>query len=330
MEEKLLSLLAGQAGGVVPGRQIRKSLGISHIRLLDILARLAEQGYALSMVAPDGYRLDKRPDLLTSREISLGSKADYIGRKIYALAETDSTNTTAYKLASAGAPEGTVVISERQRNGRGRLGRRWESPAYVNIYLSVILRPRIVPSSAHLFTLLTALAAARAILKETRLAPCLSWPNDILLGGKKVGGVLVEQCLEGSRPKFLVVGLGLNVNAAQTDFSANLKARVSSLMEKGRQPYTRSLLVKSFFWELERAYREFEEGRAVGLIEEWERLSRLNGKSVRLYLHSGALLGVPLGLNEEGGLLVRSNGGLLRSFSAGEILKLELVDAANH
>ncbi len=330
IEEKILSLFGSKPGGVLRARQIRKSLGISHVGLLETLTRLGQEGYVLSFIPPDGYRLDGRPDLLTAREIRLGLKANYIGRKIYSFTETDSTNTTAYKLASAGAPEGTVVVSERQHNGRGRLGRRWESPAFLNIYLSVILRPRIVPTSAHLVTLLAAVAAVRAIRNETRLSPRLRWPNDILLGGKKVGGVLVEQCLEGWRTKFLVVGVGLNVNAAEADFSAGLHQRVSSLMEQGRRPYSRSLLVKSLFWELERAYGEFQQGKVEGLIEEWERLSDINGRSVVLHLHSGALLGVPLGLDQEGTLLVRSNGGQLHTFSAGEIIKLELADVASY
>ena len=231
----------------------------------------------------------------------------------------------AFSLALAGAREGTAVVAEFQRSGRGRLGRRWESPPTGNIYTSLILRPEISPRQATDFTLLAAVSVAQAIRRATGLCPTLIWPNDILLGRKKVGGILLEMYQTGGRLNFLVLGIGINVNGTEVDFSPSVREQATSLREEGGKVYRRVSLLRALYEDLERDYFLYREKGLCPLIEQWQRLSRIEGREVRVSLSEGSYSGLALGLDHKGGLVMRGKGGGLFSFPSGQVLKLELL-----
>lgn len=325
LEEKLLALLEARGDNFTPAREIRKSLGISQVSLLKNFQHLRGLGYQLGFDPPAGYRLEERPDLLTSLEVKSGLRASVVGKETHFFKETGSTNDVAFSLALAGAREGTAVVAEFQRSGRGRLGRRWESPPTGNIYTSVILRPEISPRQATDFTLLAAVSVAQAIRRATGLCPTLIWPNDILLGGKKVGGILLEMYQTGGRLNFLVLGIGINVNGTEVDFSPSVREQATSLREEGGKVYRRVSLLRALYEDLERDYFLYREKGLCPLIEQWQRLSRIEGREVRVSLSEGSYSGLALGLDHKGGLVMRGKGGGLFSFPSGQVLKLELL-----
>ena len=323
-EERLLYLLEKNGNQFLEGRHIAKSLGISRVHLLKGIRRLEEWGYRVSFQPPDGYKLCHRPDLLTPLEVKSGLKTCFIGQEIYTFKETGSTNDVAYRLAVFGAKEGVAVVAESQRRGRGRLGRRWESPPSVNIYTSIVLRPAITPALGHQITLVSAVAAVAAIRRVTDLTPNLRWPNDITLNGKKVGGILTEMSQAGDRIEFSIIGIGINVNATKDMFPDELRALATSLKEEGGRDYSRAALVRALYEELEGRYLTFNKIGMVPIIEEWERLSELKGRRVKFICQERPFTGVVLGLDPSGCLLIREDSGAALAVPVGQVIKVEV------
>src|SRR3990172_3576194 len=239
-DEKILKLLKENRGDYTSGTEIGKDLDLSRTAVWKHIEGLRKAGYNIEAVPSFGYKLVGSPDILTHTEIDAGLKTRYIGKNIHAFSLTDSTNTKAFELAMHGAPEGSLVVAESQRKGKGRLGRRWESPKEVNIYTSIILRPRISPSSASQITLLAAVAAARAIEKTTKILPDIKWPNDLLIRGKRVPEILMELDSEADMVNFIVLGIGIDVNMEPTSLppdvanvATSLKNETGKRLERG-------------------------------------------------------------------------------------------------
>ncbi len=199
LDQRILAIFREEPGGIVSGGRLSSELQVSRTAVWKHVTALRELGYLIEAVPSRGYRLLAAPDLLIPGEICAGLHVARIGRKVVCYRETGSTNDAAFKLAEEGAEEGTVVIAETQSRGKGRLGRHWQSPAGMNLYCSVILRPPIPPVMAAQLTFLSAVAAARAIEAVTRLRPSIKWPNDLLLNGAKVAGLLNEMSAETER-----------------------------------------------------------------------------------------------------------------------------------
>jgi len=243
-----------------------------------------------------------------------------IGREILFFPEMDSTNREARDRARKGAREGTVVLADFQSRGRGRLGRPWESPAGANLYLSVILRPLIPAAAAPQITLLAGVAAARALSAVSGLECRIKWPNDIFLRGKKLAGILAEMEGEGSKVRFVILGIGVNVNWRREDFPADLGVTATSLHAEGGKEISRAGAAAGLFQELEKEYTAFlREGFSARLREEWNRLSWINGKQVTLSSPEGTLSGQALGLDTDGALLLLDEEGKTRRFIAGDV-----------
>lgn len=243
-----------------------------------------------------------------------------IGNEIFFFSEIDSTNREAHDRARGGAREGTVILADSQSRGKGRLGRSWESPPGANLYLSIILRPPISLSHAPQITLLAGVAAARALSGVSGLECLIKWPNDILLRGKKLAGILAEMEGEGSRVGFIILGIGVNVNWRREDFPADLGVTATSLHAESGKEISRAAAAAGLFRELEKEYTAFlREGFSARLRDEWNQLSWINGKQVTLSSPEGTLSGRALGLDTDGALLLLDGEGKTRRFIAGDV-----------
>ncbi len=247
-------------------------------------------------------------------------KEKLIGREILYFPEIDSTNRVAREEAGRGAPEGTAVLADSQSQGKGRLNRRWHSPAGVNLYASIILRPPISPASAPQIPLVAGVAVARALATLSGLKPGIKWPNDIYLGGRKVSGVLSEMDAQGGIIHSVILGVGVNVNSRKEDFPPEVSQIATSLRAEVGREIPRETVAAEIFEEVEEEYFLFlREGLSPRLNQEWNRLSWINGKRVTLRMQAGEISGQALGLDTDGALLVLDDEGRTRRYIAGDV-----------
>jgi BirA family biotin operon repressor/biotin-[acetyl-CoA-carboxylase] ligase len=257
------------------------------------------------------------PDRLDATELAPRLRGSW--RTVDWHASIDSTQRRAHELARAGAAEGTVVVAESQTAGRGRLGRAWHSPPGVNLYASVILRPPLSPAVVPQLALVAGLAVARAIEACTPAQPRLKWPNDVLVGGRKVSGILTEMDAEVERVHFVVVGIGVNVNGAADAFPPELRDRATSLAIATGGPVDRAALTVGLLAALEEDYMRFLAGGFRPLRAEWERRSALADRAVTVRGPAGDVTGVVTGLDDDGALRLVDAAGDLHRIVAGEV-----------
>ena len=230
-----------------------------------------------------------------------------LGRPLHFFDTIDSTNTSAARLAREDAAEGTVVIADAQTGGKGRLGRSWVSPPGVNLYLSVILRPRKPTSAAPQLSLLAAVAVAETIVQQTQLAPTIKWPNDVLVSGKKVCGILTEMQANGPQLRSVIVGIGVNINAPLASFPEELQDRASSLFLMRGEPVDRAAFAVSLLTHLEKLYVLWLEKGFPVVGAAWEGYaSELLGKSITVTAPEGIISGTARGIDRDGALLLET------------------------
>lgn len=243
-----------------------------------------------------------------------------IGREIYYFPVIDSTNRRAHDQAREGASEGAVVLADLQTQGKGRMGRTWKSPPGLNLYASIILRPSIPPTVAPLITLVTGVAAANALARVSGLDTRIKWPNDIFLHGRKVAGILSEMEVEGGQIRFVILGMGVNVNWRREDMTSELREIATSLQAEGGREIPRHLVAAEIFEEMEQEYKLFlQEGFSLRLRDEWNLLSYINGKRVIVSLPNRKISGEALGLDAEGALLLLDEEGRTHRFIVGDV-----------
>jgi BirA family biotin operon repressor/biotin-[acetyl-CoA-carboxylase] ligase len=319
MDDKILQLLRDHSSGFFSGEEISRRLKVSRTAVWKRMKRLKTLGYEIEASTRSGYRLIQSPDLLTPSEIRPFLKTKWMGKTIHHFHTLDSTNSKAYQLALDGAEEGEVVISESQEKGRGRLGRQWFSPPFLNLYLSVILRPKIPPHQASLITLMAAVATADAIQKFSGLLPLIKWPNDILLRDRKIAGLLNEIHSEMDRIHFVILGIGVNLNLDERMFSKEVRAVATSLKIEMGQTISRKAFLQSLLLELEKWYTIFmKEGGAV-ILEAWRDRAHIKGRRVKVTSFGKALTGVAVDIDSEGALILETMGGKRERVVAGDI-----------
>jgi BirA family transcriptional regulator, biotin operon repressor / biotin---[acetyl-CoA-carboxylase] ligase len=243
-----------------------------------------------------------------------------LGRTIHHFQETGSTNDVARQLAEQDLPEGTLVLAEEQTHGRGRLGRSWVSEGNAGIYASILLRPALKPRDATVLTLLAAVATSEAIEQTCGLSVDIKWPNDLLLNRRKCCGILSEMQTEGDRIRYVIVGIGINVN--QTEFPNDLGHRATSLRIEGNGAYSRVALLCSLLERFELLYDDLQQGGRSALLLRWvDRSSFAYGKQITVDLGSGEKLeGLTTGLSEQGNLKVRLTDGRVEEVMTGDIV----------
>jgi BirA family biotin operon repressor/biotin-[acetyl-CoA-carboxylase] ligase len=315
MQEKILDFLKRKAE-YVSGDQVSQRLGITRQALWKHIQELKEKGYDIVAVPHLGYRLASGPDRLFEPEVARGLNTEFIAKKIYYFDTVASTMDVATQLGIKGSSEGTIILSETQTKGRGRLGRAWFSPKYKGIYLSLILRPKIMPAQASLLTLLSAVSICEAIRGITDLDTQIKWPNDILLNHKKLGGILTELSAEMDRVNFVVIGMGLNVN----NDKKTLTSGTASLKEQKKENVNRIGLLQEILRRIETNYLLFQKKGAHPIIEKWREHNITLGKRVKVYCQKEHIEGQAIDIDVDGGLLIRKDSGVIEKVMAGDVM----------
>lgn len=299
---RILELLRRQEG-FLSGEDIGKELSITRAAVWKGIKKLREEGYEIEAVTNRGYRLTNPETMYNKRELEQGLKTKTMGQSIYFYEETDTTNNRARELALEGAPEGTLVVAEKQTAGRGRRGKVWESPLGTGIWMSLVLRPQIAPAEASVLTLLCGLATAEAIEAETGLSAGIKWPNDILINGKKAVGILTEMDCEMSEVHFVIPGIGINVNTAS--FPPEIAEIATSLYLECGKTVSRRRLVHKVLERLEEHYETFlRTGSFAAMLEDYRKHCITLGKEVHV-LGREPFFAEALDITPEGELLVR-------------------------
>ena len=314
----LLTLLTENATIVISGARIAREIGVSRSMVWQWVQRLRELGVKVKGQPATGYFLEKVPDILTPDMLRQQLKGSLFGKRIYHFFKTDSTNRVAMELGHAGEPEGAVVLAEEQTGGRGRQGRVWHSERAAGIYVTLLLRPKLGPVQAPLLTMMAGLSARSAVQAVTGLAVDLKWPNDVLVRGKKAGGILTEMYAEPAQIEFVIVGIGLNVN--QEKFPGELANLATSLrIESGKQQSRLELLVR-LLREFESDYNRFlSEGVSGVLVRFEEASSYAKGRRVRVTNGTETYTGTTAGLGPEGLLRVKRDDGELVTVLTGDV-----------
>ena len=304
--EKVLALLCAAGSDFVSGEELSRTLAVSRTAVWKQVNNLRKLGYAIAAEPSRGYRLAPSPDSLHAAALQHLLTGARIGARIVALAETTSTNAVAFRLAEEGAAEGTVVIAEQQTGGKGRLGRVWASPPGVNLYCSIILRPPIQPVAAPQLTFLSVIAVARAMEKLTPVLTRIKWPNDLLVNGKKIAGLLNEMSAETDKVNFVILGIGVNLNMDAAQFPAELRHPATSLFLETGSRVDRTEFARVLLEELDTLYAVFLEQGYDPARQEWLERSRLAGALVTVTDNGTVRRGRVSGIDAYGALLLDS------------------------
>ncbi len=334
MREKVLLKLKENQSNFVSGEKLSECLGVSRTAVWKYVNELRKEGYVIEASPKKGYKLVPPVDLLNGYELGYKLDTDILGRKIHYLRTVDSTNNYAKKLASEGEREGTVVVAETQTAGKGRLGRSWSSAGKKGIWMSLILRPQIPPDVVQIVTLAAAVAVVKAFEKGIGVTAGIKWPNDIILDGKKVCGILTEMSSEMEAVNFVVLGIGVNVNQLQEDFPDEVRSTAVSLrIYRGKHEsgeiclLHRSEIIKKILFELEQLYIKINNSDFKGIIESWKRYSVTLGKEVRVILKNSSIYeGTAKDITKDGRLVIDCVDGVTRELLSGEVSVRGLLD----
>ena len=319
-KEKLLLFLKKKQGNWVSGELISNNLSVSRAAIWKHIQKLKGEGYVIESASKKGYLLSESSDPITADEIRHGLSSKIFGKKdIIYMNETDSTNTRAKELAAQGAPEGTIVIAEKQTKGRGRRGRSWFSPSGGGIYFSIILRPIISPSETPRITLMTAVVLAETLISLVKLKLRIKWPNDILANGKKLAGILTEISTEMDAVNYIVVGLGLNVNTQLEDLPKEIKKTATSILIETGKPFPRVKLIRHYLKLYEKYYDMFKKNDFEPIMERWRELADIIGKQIKVDVIGKTHIGKVVDVDNDGVLILKDDHGRLQRIFSGDV-----------
>lgn len=316
MKDKVLEFLRGQKE-YISGEEISRQLGITRAGIWKNINKLKEEGYRIESSTKKGYRLIDTPDILTKSELISMIHTEVIGQGIFYYEEVGSTNEAAKDLARKGAEEGTIVIADKQVQGKGRLGKSWDSPSGTGIWMSIVLRPQILPGQASQLTLLAGLCMCEAIQRVTGLEAKIKWPNDVVVNGKKICGILTEMSAEMERINYIIVGIGVNVNTKT--FPEEL-IHASSLYLEGGKEYIRRYIVKEFIQLFEKDYINYKDEKNISVF-----LDRYKAQCVTLHSHvkiigaNGEYTAYTKDIAEDGSLVIEDENGKENRVLSGEV-----------
>lgn len=320
VDAQILSALRRAGNGCVSGAELSQQLGISRAAIWARIEELRSLGYEIEASPHQGYRLISAPDLLHADDLlSLAAANQVIGRDIQVFQETSSTNDVVEKLARDGLREGVVVFAESQTKGRGRLGRKWVSPARKGLWFSVLLRPDLRPQAATQLMVAAATSLARAIRQQSDLIPEIKWPNDLLIRGKKVAGILTELSAELDHIKYVILGIGVDVNLITADFPPELRKLATSLKIETGRSLPRGELAAAILRELDADYARIANRQFSVIAEQWQQFCSTLGRRVSIRIGDRVIRGLAESLDEDGALLLRSEHGHLERIIGGDV-----------
>lgn len=303
MKEEILRLLRS-ADGYISGQELCNRFGVSRTAVWKAINQLKEAGYEIEAQQNKGYRLMAAPDLMTEAEIKSLMHTDWVAREVLYFDTIDSTNTKAQELAEKGYPSGTLVVADKQESGKGRRGRSWVSPSGTGIFMTLMIKPDINPNNASMLTLVAALAVAKAITSVTGEEAMIKWPNDIVVNGKKVCGILTEMNAQFDYINHIVVGIGINVH--NESFPEEISQMASSLMiEAGGKRFHRAQIIAETMSYFEQYYDTFLKTQDLSaLVREYDELLVNRNKSVRVLDPKEPFDGKAMGITPKGELIV--------------------------
>lgn len=310
-KEMILAVLES-SDGFVSGETLSRQCGISRTAIWKQIQKLQQEGYQIESQHRTGYRLVGMNDVFNAQEIRRQLPGEFWqnGEILY-YDELDSTNQEARRLSSRGYGQGTVIVADAQTAGRGRLGRHWDSSGGKGIWFSLILEPKVSLQQTSYYSFVAAIAVAEGIRQETGLQAEIKWPNDILIGGKKVCGILLELMAELTQVHQLIMGIGINANQIPADFPEEIQAKATSLAIESGHPVQRSQVLGAILQHLKENCRLLEEEGFSIIREKWTALSCVVGKEVRIIQQGKELMtGIAEGLGADGALLVRTDQGV--------------------
>lgn len=317
MKTRILQTLK-ETDGYVSGQELCDSLGISRTAVWKYMNKLKEEGYQIEAVPNKGYHLLTVPDVMTESEIKSRIHTKWAGSEIHCYEVIDSTNNAAKNAAEQGSAHGSLFIAEQQNAGKGRRGRSWVSPAGTGIWMTILLKPELEPSYASMLTLVAALSMSRAIQEVTGLVAKIKWPNDIVVNGKKVCGILTEMSAEMECIHYVVIGLGTNVNIEE--FPEEIRETATSLMREAGKHIDRVPVICAFLSCFEKDYETFIERKNLsGLLENYNERLVNRGREVRILDLNGEYIGTAEGIDERGALIVVKEKGETVTITSGEV-----------
>lgn len=303
MKEEILRLLRS-ADGYISGQELCNRFGVSRTAVWKAINQLKEAGYEIEAQQNKGYKLMAAPDLMTEAEIKSLMHTDWVAKEVLYFDTIDSTNTKAQELAEKGYPSGTLVVADKQESGKGRRGRSWVSPSGTGIFMTLMIKPDINPNNASMLTLVAALAVAKAITSVTGEEALIKWPNDIVVNGKKVCGILTEMNAQFDYINHIVVGIGINVH--NESFPEEISQMASSLMiEAGGKRFHRAQIIAETMLYFEQYYDTFLKTQDLSaLVREYDELLVNRNKSVRVLDPKEPFDGKAMGITPKGELIV--------------------------
>jgi BirA family biotin operon repressor/biotin-[acetyl-CoA-carboxylase] ligase len=308
-KEEILRILR-ESGDYVSGESLAESLGVSRAAVWKHVHTLIKEGYRVDVAQGKGYRLLGVPDKLYPSEVRYGLQAKRLGKKVVHMNSTGSTNTVARQLAEEGVEEGTVVIAEVLTRAKGRMGRTFITK-HGGVWMSIILKPAIDPTHASSITLLAAVSVTKA-LRGAGLEAVIKWPNDVLVNGKKICGILTEMNAETDVVNFIILGIGVNVNNdIPLETATTMKSELGHEVDRAR--FAQSLLET-----LEEDYRTFQEEGFTPILWSWRRYSDTLGRMVEVTYQDGIVRGLAQDVGEDGSLLVKTQDGSIRKIVSGD------------
>jgi BirA family biotin operon repressor/biotin-[acetyl-CoA-carboxylase] ligase len=306
------------SAGPLSGAAEARRLGVTRAALWKYVGVLRRMGYVIDAAPRAGYRLISAPDRPYPWEVRAGLRTKRFGQQVHYRDVTASTQDDCRELAERGAPEGTLVVAERQESARGRLGREYFTPPG-GLWFSLLLRPERAPEEVILLSLVAAIAVHAAVEEVTGLRPTIRWPNDLLLDGRKIAGILVELASEQDVLRYVILGVGINVNLRQEDFPEELRPIAASIREVIGRDAPRVALLQRLLERLEALYDRYLAEGPKPVLDAWLALPNILGQRVTVYAPRETWSGVATGLDEEGALLVRTEDGSVRRVVAGDV-----------
>lgn len=303
MKEEILRLLRS-ADGYISGQELCNRFGVSRTAVWKAINQLKEAGYEIEAQQNKGYRLMAAPDLMSEAEIKSLMHTEWVAKEVLYFDTIDSTNTKAQELAEKGYQSGTLVVADKQESGKGRRGRSWVSPSGTGIFMTLMIKPDINPNNASMLTLVAALAVAKAITSVTGEEALIKWPNDIVVNGKKVCGILTEMNAQFDYINHIVVGIGINVH--NESFPEEISQMASSLMiEAGGKRFHRAQIIAETMSYFEQYYDTFLKTQDLSaLVREYDKLLVNRNKSVRVLDPKEPFDGKAMGITPKGELIV--------------------------
>lgn len=319
MRKRILEFLRQNNQGPVSGEEISRKLEVSRTAVWKHIQTLKNEGYAIESVPKRGYILREAPDRLFPQEIQSRLQTKWLAHSVCYEDVVDSSNTVAKALANAGCEDGLLVVAEEQGAGRGRLSRGWISPYAKGIWFSVVLKPPFLPQEASKCTLMAAVAVVKAVNSIKGVNAAIKWPNDILVNGRKLVGILTEMNAEFGHINYVVIGIGINTNAKAEDYPDDVKDIAISVADVAEESFTRVQLLADILKNMEELYEVACKEGFAPVLEEWRKYSCTLGQDVKVIAPDVTYFGTAVDIDEEGLLVVRREDGVMDKVVAGDV-----------